>query len=208
MIQTPCPNPFDLSDALSDYRQRYPAEATVVDEFQSLLSGRANCFERDCFRPGHVTGSAWLVDDSGEHVLLTHHRKLNAWLQLGGHSDGDPDTAAVAQREAEEESGLAVELLSRAILDIDVHEIPARKADPAHFHFDVRFVLVSRSGRDYVVSDESHDLAWVPLARLQQFTTETSILRMARKWTARRGRLMSGVPAESDSSFFSPGGPR
>jgi len=159
MIQTPCPNPFDLSDALSDYRQRYPAEATVVDEFQSLLSGRANCFERDCFRPGHVTGSAWLVDDSGEHVLLTHHRKLNAWLQLGGHSDGDPDTAAVAQREAEEESGLAAELLSRAILDIDVHEIPARKADPAHFHFDVRFVLVSCSGRDYVVSDESHDLA-------------------------------------------------
>src|SRR6056297_1693050 len=208
MTPTPHPISFELSKALQDYCLRHPGEAAVVDQFRSLLSNQPECFERGNFQPGHVTGSAWLVDDSGEHVLLTHHRKLNAWLQLGGHSDGDPDTAAVAQREAEEESGLAVELLSRAILDIDVHEIPARKADPAHFHFDVRFVLVSRSGRDYVVSDESHDLAWVPLARLQQFTTETSILRMARKWTARRGQLMSGVPAESDSSFFSPGGPR
>src|SRR6056297_1200916 len=138
---TPMPQtmPFDLSKALEDYCSTYPDEVTVVDRFRSLLSDRTGCFERSNFQPGHVTGSAWLVDDSGENVLLTHHRKLDAWLQLGGHSDGDPDTAAVARREAEEESGLAVELVSRDILDVDVHEIPARKSDPAHFHFDVRF---------------------------------------------------------------------
>lgn len=189
MTQAPCPNPFDLSDALNVYRTRYPEEAAVVDEFRSLLSSRANCFERDCFRPGHITGSAWLVDDSGDHVLLTHHRKLDAWLQLGGHSDGDADTAAVARREAEEESGLAVELLSREILDIDIHEIPARKSDPVHFHFDVRFALVSRSGGDYVVSDESHDLAWVRVDRLHEFTAEASMLRMARKWASLRVQM-------------------
>lgn len=182
---------FELSEALQDYRLRHPGEAGVVDRFRSLLSDRTRCFERDNFQPGHVTGSAWLVDESGDHVLLTHHRTLDAWLQLGGHSDGDPDTAAVARREAEEESGLVVELITRDILDIDVHEIPSRKTDPAHFHFDVRFALVSRSGRDYLVSDESHDLAWAPVDKIDQFTTEESILRMARKWQALRATIMA-----------------
>lgn len=184
--------PFDLLDALDDYCHRNPDEASVVDRFRTLLANQIRCYERDNFQPGHVTGSAWLVSDSGEHVLLTHHRKLDAWLQLGGHSDGDPDTAAVAKREAEEESGLDVALLSNDILDIDVHEIPARKTDPAHFHFDVRFAFVSRSGRDYVVSDESQDLAWVPVDELQRFTREESLLRMAHKWAALRERVMPG----------------
>ncbi|MDT8410670.1 MAG: NUDIX hydrolase, partial [Wenzhouxiangellaceae bacterium] len=131
---------------------------------------------------GHITGSAWLVDPSGSEVLLTHHRKLDRWLQLGGHSDGDPDTAAVALREAGEESGLAVELLSPDILDIDIHEIPARKDDPAHFHFDVRYVVASTSGRDYQVSAESNNLAWVAIEAVESLTREPSILRMARKW--------------------------
>jgi len=190
--------PFELSKALQDYCLRHPDEAAVVDQFRSLITNQPECFERGNFEPGHVTGSAWLVDGSGEHVLLTHHRKLDAWLQLGGHSDGDPDTAAVAGREAEEESGLAVELISRDILDIDVHEIPARKSDPAHFHFDVRFAFVSRSGRDYVVSDESHDLAWVPVERLRQFTAETSILRMAKKWTELRAQVMGARSTDTD----------
>jgi len=191
-------NAFDLSRALEDYCSHYPDEVGIVDQFRSLLSDRAGCFERGNFQPGHVTGSAWLVDGSGEHVLLTHHRKLDAWLQLGGHSDGDPDTAAVARREAEEESGLAVELISRDILDVDVHEIPARKSDPAHLHFDVRFAFVSRSGRNYVVSGESHDLAWVPVQRLPQFTTETSILRMARKWIELRAQVMGSRSTDAD----------
>jgi len=198
MTPTSHPMPFELSKALQDYCLRHPDEAAVVDQFRSLITNQPECFERGNFEPGHVTGSAWLVDGSGEHVLLTHHRKLDAWLQLGGHSDGDPDTAAVAGREAEEESGLAVELISRDILDIDVHEIPARKSDPAHFHFDVRFAFVSRSGRDYVVSDESHDLAWVPVERLRQFTAETSILRMAKKWTELRAQVMGARSTDTD----------
>jgi 8-oxo-dGTP pyrophosphatase MutT (NUDIX family) len=103
------------------------------------------------------------------------------WLQLGGHSDGDPDTAAVAKREAEEESGLPVTLVSSEIFDIDVHAIPASKEDPQHEHFDVRFQLLAQR-EDFVVSAESIDLAWVPLNALQQYTDEESILRMQRKW--------------------------
>lgn len=197
MTQTLRPPAFDLSKALHDYRSSYPDEATVIDEFRSLLSTRDKCFDRDSFQPGHITGSAWLVDAAGEHVLLTHHRKLDAWLQLGGHSDGDSNTAAVALREAEEESGLDVELISNAILDVDVHPIPARKSDPDHFHYDVRFAMVSRSGRGYTVSDESHDLAWVPIDHLSRYTTEESILRMARKWALLREHAMTEPGSDS-----------
>jgi hypothetical protein len=32
-----------------------------------------------------------------------------------------------------------------------------------------------------VVSDESHDLAWIEIARMAEYNTEESMLRMARK---------------------------
>ena len=117
-------------------------------------------------------------------------KKLNKWLQLGGHSDGDANTASVALREAEEESGLDVllgfnreeQIMCTDIFDIDVHEIPARKNDPAHYHFDIRFVVQSVNHENYQVSDESHDLAWVKIAEIESYTRETSILRMKQKW--------------------------
>jgi 8-oxo-dGTP pyrophosphatase MutT (NUDIX family) len=172
---------YSLVNALDAYLSQHPDEAPVVARFRALLQDHPNCFERSCWA-GHITGSAWLVDPSGDEVLLTHHRKLNAWFQLGGHSDGDTDTLSVAQREGEEESGLRLLPVQRQIFDIDVHEIPARKQDPAHWHFDVRFAFVSTSGRDYRVSAESLDLAWVPIQQLERFTTERSMLRMADKW--------------------------
>jgi 8-oxo-dGTP pyrophosphatase MutT (NUDIX family) len=128
-------------------------------------------------------------------VLLTHHRKLGRWLQLGGHSDGDPDTLGVAQTEASEESGLCVRPLSEAVFDLDVHEIPARKGDPAHWHFDVRFALQVTGSEDFRVSGESLDLAWVPIDRLGEYTDEASMLRMARKWPGGGLRLSVEVQA-------------
>jgi 8-oxo-dGTP pyrophosphatase MutT (NUDIX family) len=175
----------NLLEALGRYAQKHPEEIHTVERFNALLAAHPNCFERDCWA-GHITGSAWLLDPARDSLLLTHHRKLNMWLQLGGHSDGDPNTAAVAKREAEEESGLPVSLLSADIFDIDIHAIPARKDDPAHQHFDVRFLLQAQS-RAFVVSAESIDLAWVPLNDLQGYTDEESILRMQRKWQVQVG---------------------
>ena len=132
-------------------------------------------------------------------MLLTHHRKLNRWLQPGGHCDGDSDTLRTALREAAEESGLEVETCSDAPLDIDIHAIPARKpfpsrkvaaarnagpahaAEPAHFHYDVRYALRATSD-DFTVGEESHALAWVGFADLADYTREPSILRMLAKW--------------------------
>ena len=171
-----------LLDLLDDYETRRAGEAAVVAQFRDFVHAHERCFERDCWA-GHITGSAWLVNGAGSHVLLTHHKKLDRWLQLGGHSDGESDTLLAARREAEEESGLAVVSLSPAIFDLDVHEIPARKADPAHYHFDVRFCFEACSER-FQVSEESHDLAWVPIDDMRDYTDEESVLRMARKWLA------------------------
>jgi 8-oxo-dGTP pyrophosphatase MutT (NUDIX family) len=171
-----------LLGLIDEYAHRYPDERAVVARFREFLAEHPRCFERDCWA-GHITGSAWLVNPAGTHVLLTHHRKLGRWLQLGGHSDGDPDPLAVARREAEEESGLAVRMLDKAIFDLDVHEIPARKTDPAHFHFDVRFSLVAEH-ESFAVSRESLELAWVPLTELATYSGEESVLRMGWKWLA------------------------
>jgi 8-oxo-dGTP pyrophosphatase MutT (NUDIX family) len=172
-----------LLQLIDDYALRYPEEAAMTGWFRAFVAGEPRCYERNCWR-GHVTGSAWLVDESGGRVLLTHHRKLDRWLQLGGHSDGDPDTLSVAVREAAEESGLPVRVLDERIFDLDVHEIPARKRDPSHWHFDVRFALVAGE-KQFTVSAESHSLAWVSLDELAAYTAEASMLRMAGKWRAR-----------------------
>ena len=170
-----------LLGLLGAYTRRYPSEAATNSRFLDFVHAQERCFERDCWA-GHVTGSAWLVNAEGSQVLLTHHKKLGRWLQLGGHSDGDSNLLDVAMKEAREESGLSVVALQSAIFDIDIHEIPARGAEPAHYHFDVRFALQTSGGDAFQVSAESHDLAWVPVRRLDDYTDEESVLRMARKW--------------------------
>lgn len=170
-----------LLKCLAEYAQRHPEEADTVERFAAFVASEPRCFERDCWR-GHVTGSAWVVNAASTHVLLTNHRKLNRWLQLGGHSDGDHDPLRVACREATEESGLAVVPVSSTLFDIDIHPIPARRSDPAHLHYDARFALRVVGSERYRVSDESHALSWVAIDDLAKVTTEASMLRMAWKW--------------------------
>ena len=166
---------------LQAYRRQYPDEATQVDRYLEFVQRQARCFERSLLE-GHATGSAWLLDSTGERVLLTHHKKLNRWLQPGGHADGEPDLLKVAMREALEESGLrGIRCVAETLFDLDIHPIPARLNEPAHLHYDCRFLLQSKGPDEFTVSAESHDLAWVPIDSLGDYTDEESVLRMARK---------------------------
>ncbi len=180
-----------LLTMLDHYRALFPQEAPTVDRITALVDAHADCFERSC-RPGHITCAAWIVSDDRRRALLTHHRKLGRWLQLGGHADGQSSVEEAALREAQEESGLEsfefVPIQGMVVpFDIDVHDIPARH-DPAgtlledaHEHHDIRFLLAARSGGTIHVSDESHDVAWFTPDEVRRQTEEESVLRMLRK---------------------------
>lgn len=156
-------------------------EQAMTLETIRFVEENSRCAERG-LAIGHLTGSAWIVDAGRLLTLLTHHRKLEKWLQLGGHADGDLDLHAVALREAREESGLTrLRSVSPAIFDVDRHWIPARKSEAAHWHYDVRFVFEGDPREPLVVTHESKALAWVQIEKMTGYTTEESMLRMARK---------------------------
>jgi 8-oxo-dGTP pyrophosphatase MutT (NUDIX family) len=180
-------------------------EKARVGQVAAFAEAHADCFERTCV-PGHITGSALVVSKDLDAVLLTLHKKLNAWLQLGGHSDGDPYPHQVAMREALEESGLPgleflpyVHALTAETttgdqvqplpFDFDCHVIPARKNEPAHIHYDVRYLIVGDRNIPFVISEESQDLRWFTLAEARQVTAEPSMLRQFEKLEWLRGRV-------------------
>lgn len=183
-----------LLGQLDDYRRRYPTEKALVERYARFVREHSDCFMRSCLR-GHVTASAWIVCPRTDRFLLTHHRKLDRWLQLGGHADGDSDVQQVALREAREESGLetldpcAAEDGS-VLLDLDIHRIPARRSEPEHEHFDARFLLLADSSEPLQLSEESHDLRWNSKGpEVEALLEEESLQRMMRKADARLGVL-------------------
>lgn len=127
---------------------------------------------------GHLTASALLLDSRFKRALLTHHKKLGRWLQLGGHCDGDANLAAVALRECTEESGIAGLRVLPLIIDLDIHPIPGRLAEPEHFHYDARFIVLAPVGAREVLSDESHALRWFTPDELEGVEVDESVRRL------------------------------
>lgn len=169
-----------LLNALQSYHTDFPEEKEFIPRFQKLLE-HPRAFHRDHL-PGHMTGSAWIIDNSGKFILLTHHAKLNKWLQPGGHADGDENIVNVGLREAEEETGLKNLKLIRPAFDIDIHMIPERKDFPQHDHYDVRSLFQADKNETLIVTEESHDLAWVPIEEVPgRVAYSNSIIRMLEK---------------------------
>jgi 8-oxo-dGTP pyrophosphatase MutT (NUDIX family) len=166
---------------LRRYRSSFKEEILFVKEFLDLLT-HPHAFQRDHL-PGHITGSSWILDHSRQFVLLVHHGTLNQWLQPGGHADGDENVLNVALREADEETGLKnFSLIHENIFDLDIHPIPARKGFPDHLHYDIRFLFEASKKEKIIISEESHDVAWVALADLGKLTENNpSVMRMATK---------------------------
>jgi len=146
--------------------------------------GHGAPFSRSQFHPGHLTASAFVLSPERDAVLLVFHRKLGIWVQPGGHVEpADLDLEAAARREVAEEVGVDVVALAghaAPVFDLDIHAIPARKDEPAHEHFDVRFCLQAPT-RAFRVSDEVADARWVALSEIDQMTTDESVLRATRK---------------------------
>jgi 8-oxo-dGTP pyrophosphatase MutT (NUDIX family) len=170
-----------LKFLLENYRTPFEEEKSFLNDFIGLLDDPlAFSRERD---QGHFTGSAWIVNKDRTHALLTLHRKLDKWLQLGGHADSNDNLLEVALNEAREESGLAsLRLVDRSIFDIDRHMIPERGDVPQHFHYDVRFLIEAEINEPLSISSESKDLAWINFEYIEELVgANSSILRMLEK---------------------------
>jgi 8-oxo-dGTP pyrophosphatase MutT (NUDIX family) len=170
----------DLLTQLHHY-SGYPEESVVVNQFLELLR-HPRAYHRDHL-PGHITGSAWIVNECRTKTLLIQHAKLKRWLQPGGHADGERDIPNVARREAEEETGLRkIKLLREDIFDLDIHLIPDRKDFPQHWHYDVRFLFEGDEKDELFINDESTGLDWFELPSLKELTeNNNSIMRMVHK---------------------------
>ena len=166
---------------LSAYQTSEARERAFRERMLGLLDSSAPTSRRQ-FEPGHLTASAFVVSPEADAVLLILHKKLQIWVQPGGHIEtGDSSLEAAARREVAEEVGVPlVHGPSAAIFDLDIHLIPPRKDELAHEHFDVRFCFRATT-RAFVASDEVTEVAWAPLSTIERLTSDESVLRAARK---------------------------
>jgi 8-oxo-dGTP pyrophosphatase MutT (NUDIX family) len=166
---------------LGDYRPLDARETGFRERLLKLLELPAPTSRRQ-FDPGHLTASAFVLSPERDAVLLILHKKLGIWVQPGGHIEpDDASIEAAARRELAEEVGLVLpEGAEAEIFDLDIHAIPARKDEPEHEHFDVRFCFVART-RDFSASDEVVEARWVRLSQIEQTTRDESVLRAVRK---------------------------
>lgn len=168
---------------LRQHQTEYEEELAFLAQTLSFVAQQEAFWQRSTLE-GHLTGSAWVCSADGRAVLLLHHAKLDRWLQPGGHVDAeDSSLVETARREAMEECGMqSLELLSPAIFDLDVHEIPARGTEPAHFHYDLRFLFRVPEGTQVERNLlETKAIAWVNLEELCTSSTPMSLRRMALK---------------------------
>jgi len=167
---------LDLSD-------RYH-EQVCCRKMIELLDSCPTCFNRDAY-PAHFTGSGFVVSCDGARALLHHHHKLNRWLQLGGHCDGEEDVLSVARREACEESGISgLVVASARPFDLDIHEIPAFEGEPSHMHYDVRYVLIAPEAAKIRMSPESNKLRWFTPEEMKGCSLDAGLRRLIEKWQA------------------------
>jgi 8-oxo-dGTP pyrophosphatase MutT (NUDIX family) len=139
-------------------------------EFLEHLGAHPDGVWREC-AAGHITASTAVLDSTGSQVLLTLHRKIKLWLQLGGHCEpGDGTLAAVALREATEESGIQGLRLLPEPVRIDRHAVPCGPG--GSYHLDVQYVAVAPPGARHQISAESDDLRWFPVHALPESTDQ------------------------------------
>lgn len=171
----------DLASAGAILRRYSPLDASQAEARErmlALIERRPHDAHRRSSLEGHLTASALVIDADRSRALLTHHRKLGRWLQLGGHCDGEANLARVALKEALEESGIERLAVVPKPIDLDIHPIPARPGEPEHLHYDTRFVVIAPRGARFEVSDESHSLAWVAPNELERYSVDASVRRL------------------------------
>ena len=161
-----------------DTHQPHPGREaeSMAKVYRFIKTDSHNLFCRSN-QKGHFTASAWVVNTQMDKALLVHHKKLKKWVQPGGHADGSDDILAMARQEVWEETGLKnTKLGYDGIFDVDAHQIPEAPKngviEPAHIHYDIRYLLIADDTTPLAISDESNDLAWFGLDEAAQLNPE------------------------------------
>jgi 8-oxo-dGTP pyrophosphatase MutT (NUDIX family) len=159
----------------------YEDQAELRQAYLDHLAEHPDGLWKAC-HAGHITASALVIDPEGGRVLLTLHRKLRMWLQMGGHCEpGDASLADAALREATEESGVpGLSLLPGGPVRLDRHPIPP----PCHCHFDVQYAVVAPPDATHAISDESLDVRWFGYDEVADVADE-SVIRLLEATRAR-----------------------
>ncbi|MFJ8945447.1 NUDIX hydrolase [Streptomyces sp. NPDC102395] len=160
---------------LKEYEDQQELRQTYLEHLQTHPDGMWKACEA-----GHITASALVIDPARGRVLLTLHRKLQMWLQMGGHCEpGDATLADAALREATEESGIAgLSLLPGGPVRLDRH------LTPCAWHLDVQYAALAPDGALEVISDESLDLRWFPYQEVAG-VADGSVVRLVEATRAR-----------------------
>ncbi len=180
--------------ALLDAFEPEPGEdaARSVRFVRALLTQSSQPFSRYQFDPGHLTASALVLSRDARAVLLVFHRRLGRWLQPGGHVEPeDPDLEAAARREVREETGLRLRPHGPApLVGVEVHAIPARDDEPAHWHHDLVFGFVSEDG--HLEPGAGHQARWIEIERLGELHPDQalrrSLVRALQAWSLKPAR--------------------
>ncbi|MGF7228500.1 MAG: NUDIX domain-containing protein [Candidatus Saccharibacteria bacterium] len=163
---------MQIKDVFDKYLQLYPNEVNNLRLLSEQLKQADDITTRENF-VGHVTASAFIVNEHTKQVLLLEHKTLGKLLQPGGHIDpGDTTLVEAALREIEEETGLRqADLMLRPVLpnerfvpfDVNTHYIPEnpKKAEPGHYHHDFRYIYTTQNSSVEIDLSESSTYKWV-----------------------------------------------
>ena len=162
---------------IEDYIPYNEQEARDKATFLKLLQEDTDISRRDNLL-AHLTASAWVVNPERTKVLMAYHNLYNSWAWLGGHADGNFDLAAVAEKEAREESGLTdVKLVSGDILSLEILTVNGHEKKgtyvPSHLHLNVTYLLeADPDGPIRIKEDENSQVGWIDFVDIGGKSTE------------------------------------